>query len=164
MEKYQEFLRIAKEVNIQFNVMPLLFGSLGLEQRLGAELHADDIDILLPETYLFDGWQSMKMLMEQLGYELYDLHEHAFRKEGTSIAFASLENLTPFAGVDISGIPAVEDEGVIYRLLELPDYQKVYEASSKDGYRVNKKEKKDHEKLILIEKALSIRGSGNCAV
>ena len=152
--KYSEFLLIAKSINVQFNVLPLLFGSLGLEQRLNVDLRADDIDILLPEYYLRDGWQALKKLMEELGYELYDLHEHAFQKGEFSAAFASLENLTPFAGIDIKTIPAVADSDTAYLLLELPDYQKVYEASAKDGYRVNKKEKKDHKKLTLIAQAL----------
>lgn len=152
--KYSEFLLIAKSINVQFNVLPLLFGSLGLERRLNVDLRADDIDILLPEYYLRDGWQALKKLMEELGYELYDLHEHAFQKGEFSAAFASLENLTPFAGVDVSQIPKMTDDGASYLLLDLLDYQRVYEASSKDGYRVNKKEKKDHEKLTLIAQAL----------
>ena len=152
--KYSEFLHIAKSINVQFNVLPLLFGSLGLERRLNMDLHADDIDILLPEYYLKECWPALKALMEGLGYELYDLHEHAFQKGEFSAAFASIENLTPFAGVDVSQIPKMTDAGASYLLLDLLDYQRVYEASSKDGYRVNKKEKKDHEKLTLIAQAL----------
>ena len=154
MEKYGLFLQIARAFNTSLNVTPLLFGSLGLEQRLGIDLHADDIDILVPEYYLHDGWQSLMRLMEQLGYELYDLHEHAFQNGDCSAAFAAIEGLTPFAGVNIAQIPTMTDGGTAYLLLELSDYQKVYEASSKDGYRVNKKEKKDHEKLTLIAQAL----------
>ena len=153
--KYRQFLVIAKHINLQLNVKPLLFGSLGLERRLRADLNADDIDVLLPEHYLHDGWVELCSLMESLGYELYDLHEHAFVKEACSVAFASIEGLAPFAGVDIATIPTVSDSGAEYLLLGLPDYQKVYKASSKDGYRVNKKEKKDNEKLALISKALN---------
>lgn len=159
MEKYKLFLRLAKALNAGLNITPLLFGSLGLEQRLGMDLHADDIDILVPEYYLHDGWQALTRLMEQLGYELYDLHEHAFRSGELSVAFAGIENLIPFAGINIAQIPMMNDGDAAYLLLELPDYQKVYEASSKDGYRVYKKEKKDYEKLALIMEALN-RQSG----
>lgn len=152
--KYYEFLRIARKINSCLAISPLLFGSLGLERRLNRDLGADDIDILVPEYYLGVGWQSLVQLMEQLGYEMYDLHEHAFRKGGCSAAFASLESLKPFAGVEIVKIPEVTDDGATYLLLDLLDYQKVYEASSKDGYRVNTKEKKDGEKLALIALAL----------
>ena len=40
-------------------------------------------------------------VMNDAGYVLYDLHEHAFEKSGLSLAFASIESLTPFAGIDI---------------------------------------------------------------
>ena len=43
--KKEEFLLIAKELNIKLNIVPLLFGSLGLEQRLDMCLDAEDIDV-----------------------------------------------------------------------------------------------------------------------
>ena len=38
------------------------------------------------------------------------------------------------------------------------DYLKVYEASSKDGYRKNIKNKQDNIKISLIRKALESKG------
>ncbi len=137
------------------NVVPLLFGSLGLEQRLGTYLNADDIDVLIPEIFLYDRWDSIVRIMEENGYALYDAHEHAFEKNGVSMAFASIESLTPFAGVDIKNIPIIEENGVRYLLLDLWDYLKVYTASLKDGYRKNVKNKNDQQKIDLINQALS---------
>lgn len=136
--------------------MPLLFGSLGLEQRLHTNLHAEDIDVLIPEVFLNEKWDCIVFLMGENGYVLYDLHEHAFEKSGVSVAFASIESLIPFAGVNPAGIPVVEEEGVRYSLLSLQDYLKVYTASAKDGYRQNKKNKKDEQKIEWIKKALDI--------
>lgn len=93
--------------------------------------------------------------MEENGYALYDAHEHAFEKNGVSMAFASIESLTPFAGVDIKNIPIIEENGVRYLLLDLWDYLKVYTASLKDGYRKNVKNKNDQQKIDLINQALS---------
>lgn len=76
--KKQEFLHIAGELNKKFNIIPLLFGSLGLEQRLHTNLSADDIDILIPEVYLFEKWNAIVTVMNDNGYALYDMHEHAF--------------------------------------------------------------------------------------
>ena len=152
--KKKEFLRIAGELNKKLGITPLLFGSLGLEQRLCTNMNADDIDILIPEIYLNGKWDSIVALMNADGYALYDLHEHAFEKSGTSIAFASIESLTPFAGVDVAHIPVVEEAGVRYYLLGLEDYLKVYTASSKDGYRKNTKNKNDEAKIELIKEAL----------
>ncbi len=153
--KKAEFLRIAGRLNGRLGVTPLLFGSLGLEQRLHADLSADDIDILLPEVFLAESWSDLASVMEEDGYVLCDADEHEFEKEGFSAAFAALESLTPFAGVDLTGIPVVEEAGTRYLLLDLEDYLKVYTASSKDGYRKNTKHKNDSEKIDLIKRALA---------
>ena len=65
-----------------------------------------------------------------------------------------MENLEPFAGVDLKGIPLIREQGTSYYLLELPDYLRVYEASSRDGYRKNVKHKQDQQKINLILKAM----------
>ena len=152
--KKKMFLEIARKLNEKLKVTPLLFGSLGLEQRLGEKLNADDIDILSPEEYLNEKWDKLIEVMTALGYSLYDVHEHAFEKEGVSAAFASIENLVLFAGVDITRIPVMSEDSVWYYLLELEDYLKVYTASSKDGYRRDTKNKNDTEKIELIKRAL----------
>ena len=152
--KKKEFLYIAKLLNERLHIVPLLFGSLGLEERLHADLDADDIDVLIPEAFLNEKWDSVVSIMNGNGYVLYDLHEHAFEKAGLSFAFASIESLENFAGVDTSKIPIVEEIGVRYYLLDLQDYLKVYTASSKDGYRKNIKNKKDEQKIKLINKVI----------
>ncbi len=151
---YSNFLHIAGIFNKQLSVYPLLYGSLGLEKRLSADLNADDIDILIPEKYIKSEWHKLISIMNADGYRLIDEHEHEFSNGSITVAYASLESLTPFAGIDISTIPIVEDEGCRFLLLELPDYLKVYEASSKDGYRKNVKNKQDNIKISLIRKAL----------
>ena len=158
MQKKKEFLHIAAMLNQVFHIAPLLYGSLGLEQRLHADLNADDIDILIPEVVLGGKWDALIQAMEQMGYRLCDVHEHAFEKQGISAAFAALENLKPFAGVDIGEIPLIEEEGILYRLLTLADYLKVYAASSQDGYRKNVKNKQDTQKICLIQQKLAAEG------
>lgn len=154
--KKKEFLCVAESLNKKLDIVPLLFGSLGLEQRLHIDLNADDIDILIPKVFLNEKWNSIVAVMNDSGYVLYDMHEHAFEKSGLSLAFASIESLTPFAGIDVTKIPLIDEEGVCYYLLDLQDYLKVYTASSKDGYRKNIRNKKDEEKIKLINKALGL--------
>ncbi len=157
--KKAEFLRIAGQLNKRLHIVPLLFGSLGLEQRLNMDLNADDIDVLIPEAFLKEKWSELLSLMHDNGYALYDLHEHAFQKAECKVAFASIESLTTLAGVDLAGIPLVEEGGVRYFLLDLQDYRKVYLASSKDGYRKDRKHKNDSHKIELIDRALGEAGS-----
>ena len=92
--------------------------------------------------------------MNVSGFHLIDEHEHEFSNGFNVVAFASIESLESFAGIDISFIPLIEDNGVKYLLLNLSDYLKVYEASSLDGYRKNIKNKQDNIKISLIKKAL----------
>lgn len=106
------------------------------------------------DSVLYRG--SVVTVMNDNGYVLHDLHEHAFEKSGLSLAFASIESLTSFAGIDVTKIPIIDEEGVSYYLLDLRGYLKVYTASSKDGYRKNVKNKKDEEKIKLINKALGL--------
>ena len=155
--KYAEFVRIAKLLNEDLQIKPLLFGSLGLERRLDTDLNADDIDVLVPERFVGGDWDRLLALMTAQGYSLYDQQEHAFEKDGVSVAFASLESLEPFAGVDIAAIPTVTDSGAEYLLLGLEDYLKVYQASSKDGYRRDVKNKQDQAKIDLIINRLTNR-------
>ena len=155
--KYDVFLSVAAMLNQRFRVIPLLFGSLGLERRLGIPMNPDDIDVLIPEKFLTSNWQLTVTLMAEAGYVLRDEAEHEFAKDAIKIAFASIENLAPFAGIDIQKIPQIRDNGVIYFLPELPDYLKVYEASSRDGYRKNVKHKQDQQKINLILNALQAK-------
>ncbi len=155
--KKEAFMHIAGLLNEKLNIVPLLFGSLGLEQRLNKNLNADDIDVLIPGIFLNEKWGSIVDLMSGAGYTLYDLHEHAFEKSDLSIAFAAIESLTPFAGVDLKHIPVIEEAGVNYYLLDLCDYLKVYTASAKDGYRRNIKNKRDEQKIELINNEIKNR-------
>ena len=99
MEKHEAFLHIAGLLNTKLHIIPLLFGSLGLEKRLNTNLQADDIDILIPESFITDDWDRLFSLMAADGYMLFDIEEHAFKKADICAAFASIENLTPFAGI-----------------------------------------------------------------
>ena len=114
----QKFLHIAGLLNEQLSTTPLLYGSLGLERRLSADLNADDIDVLILEKFLKDEWCRLVDLMEADRYRFIDLREHEFRKEDVTVAHAAPENLPAFAGVDISRVPVIEADGSLFLPLE----------------------------------------------
>lgn len=153
-EKFVNFLQNAKELNKEFGIIPLIYGSLGLGLLLEKELNPDDIDILIPEHFIKEDWSLFKARLERLGYQLIDEHEHTFLKGTTKYSYASIEDLFPFAGIPESEINIYQKEDIKYKLLTLEQYLKVYERSSLDGYRINKKEKKDFEKIEYIKQAL----------
>ena len=154
-KKYIEFLKNAQELNINFEIIPLLYGSLGLEVLTNTSLNSDDIDILIPERFLKgEDWNNFKNYLEKNNYVLIDEHEHTFRKDGIDYSYASIENLKEFADINIKEIPNYKNNNSKFLLLTLEQYLKVYKKSAQDGYRVNKKEKQDDKKIKFIEEKL----------
>lgn len=150
-EKWKLFLKIARTLNRR-GVTPLLYGSLGLWHRTSEAISADDIDVLLPETWLSEQWSAFQTLLQAEDWRLIDAHEHTFEKRGVHCSFAALEELETFAGIPIPEIETRTESGAKYRLLSVKQYLAVYKASAKDGYRVNTRGKKDAEKIALLEK------------
>lgn len=155
MTKFNCFLKNAEMLNNKFNIVPLLYGSLGLEVLTNSSLNADDIDILIPQVFVTgDRWTVFKLFLESEGYELIDEHEHAFRKDGVDYSYACIEGLKEFADIDISDIEIRNISGTEFMLLSLEQYLKVYQKSSLDGYRMNVKEKQDNQKIEFIKNRL----------
>lgn len=70
----------------------------------GGQIFADDINVLLPETWLSEQWSAFQTLLQAEDWRLIDAHEHTFEKRGVYCSFAALEELETFAGVPIPGI------------------------------------------------------------
>ena len=152
--KFNLFLENAQFLSDQFDIVPLLYGSLGLEYLTGDDLGADDIDILVPRVFITERWHEFKSLLEAKGYVLADEHEHTFVRDGVAYSYADIEDLESFAGINTEDIEMHETDGVRFLLLSLEQYLAVYQKSSKDGYRVNVRQKKDADKIRFIESKL----------
>lgn len=154
MNKIDLFFENARLLNRELDIIPLMYGSLGLQYLAGDEITADDIDILIPESYVGEKWRELRNMLEARGYILTDGHEHTFEKDGVEYSYAGIESLGDFAGTDIADIPEKNVVGARFRLLTLEQYLRVYRASSRDGYRVNVRQKKDAEKIAYIERLM----------
>ena len=152
--KFNLFLENASLLSEKLGIVPLLYGSLGLEHLTGDALGADDIDILVPRVFITDRWQEFKAVLEEHGYVLVDEHEHTFVRDGVAYSYADIEDLESFAGIRMKDIEMREADGVRFLLLSLEQYLAVYKQSSKDGYRVNIRQKKDADKISFIESKL----------
>ena len=149
--KFNLFLENVRLLSDKFDIVPLLYGSLGLEYLTGDDLGADDID---PHVFITERWHEFKALLEAQGYVLVDEHEHAFVRDGVAYSYADIEDLESFAGINTEDIEMHEVDGVRFLLLSLEQYLAVYKQSSKDGYRVNVRQKKDADKIRFIESKL----------
>ena len=152
--KFNLFLENARFLSDKFDIVPLLYGSLGLEYLTGDDLGADDIDILVPRVFITERWHEFKALLESQRYVLVDEHEHTFVRDGVAYSYADIEDLEPFAGINTEDIETYEVDGVRFLLLSLEQYLAVYKQSSKDGYRVDIRQKKDADRIRFIESKL----------
>ena len=152
--KFNLFLENARILSDKLGIVPLLYGSLGLEYLTGDILGVDDIDILVPRVFITERWLEFKELLETQGYALTDEHEHTFMRDGVAYSYADIEDLESFAGICMKDIEMREADDVRFLLLSLEQYLAVYKQSSKDGYRVNVRQKKDADKIRLIESKL----------
>ena len=152
--KFNLFLENARLLSDKLGIVPLLYGSLGLEYLTGDALDADDIDILVPRVFITERWHEFKSLLEAQGYVLLDEHEQTFVRDGVAYSYADIEDLEFFAGIHAEDIDVHEVDGVRFLLLSLEQYLAVYQKSSKDGYRVNVRQKKDADKIRFIESKL----------
>ena len=152
--KFNLFIENTRLLSDKFGIVPLLYGSLGLECLTGDDLGADDIDILVPRVFITERWHEFKSLLEAQGYVLADEHEHTFVRDGVAYSYADIEDLESFAGIRMKDIEMREADGVSFLMLSLEQYLAVYKKSSKDGYRVNVRQKKDADKIRFIESKL----------
>ncbi len=154
--RFELFLENARLLRDEFGIVPLLYGSLGLELLTGDDFGSDDIDILIPKEFITVSWQKFRSALEDRGYLLTDEHEHTFSLDGVEYSYADIEDLEHFAGIRPKDIGGTEVKGIRFLLLSLEQYLAVYKRSSKDGYRANVRGKKDEEKIKRIKSELQI--------
>ncbi len=151
------FFENARLLYDKFGIVPLMYGSLGLEYITNKNLNVDDIDILISDVFIKERWNEFKNFLISEGYALFDEHEHTFQKNNISYSYASVEELKSFAEIELFDIEQRCNNGIKFKVLSLEQYLKVYCASVKDGYRITVREKKDSDKIDFIEKQLKIK-------
>ena len=143
-----------------YGTTPLMYGSLGLEYITGADFGADDVDILIPQTFTTDSWGGFSAFLCANGYILVDEAEHTFEKGGIEFSYGSLQELESFSGIRVQDIKGYTQDGAQFMALSLSQYLIVYNQSIKDGYRINVRQKKDADKIAFIENQIK-KQNGN---
>ncbi|SFM34648.1 hypothetical protein SAMN04487943_11455 [Gracilibacillus orientalis] len=157
MALFDEFIEIAKTMNDELDIVPVCYGSLGLEKATGVGFDPQDIDILVPLVFLNEKWNLLKKTLEGLGYELIDLHEHEFKRGNIKIGISYYEDLKSFADIDYNDLRKNEYNGATYYTLTISEYLKVYRRSVLDGYRRTKNNNKDQSKIQILNELLQKR-------
>ncbi|MCG2690048.1 hypothetical protein L6252_02095 [Candidatus Parcubacteria bacterium] len=55
-KKFAIFLEVVEALNKRFQIAPILYGSLGLYQKIGELGKANDVDILVPKSLISARW------------------------------------------------------------------------------------------------------------
>ena len=70
------------------------------------------------EERIYD-FEKIEMIMNRIGYQLVDLHEHEFQKGNLSVEFGSMNTWKTLLGFLLDELVKHETAGVIYFLLML---------------------------------------------
>lgn len=135
--KFQVFLEVAMAIHEKFRIIPMLYGSLGLEQRLNINFDENEIDILVPERYLTKYWEKLYDLMIKIGFQPYDLYNHSFVRCEFIVNFSAMENVLELLGISKSKIP-LEKSLTDYYLLDAENYLKVYKMMDDHSEHIEK--------------------------
>lgn len=156
---FEEFKTICLHLN-RVGIIPTLMGSLGLEYRSKKAWNPSDIDIHVsgdprgweaPDELRIYHFEKITEVMEALGYQLIDIHEHEFHKNGLSVEYGTIDSLYDFAGISESEIELVQLKDIKFRVPSLKQYLSIYEASSKDSYRNENNNHKDFKKIDWLK-------------
>ncbi len=137
------------------NINSILYGSLGVSVYLGNFKEFSDIDLLVDENFLKSDWLKLVKIMEDNGFKLVNESEHEFCDQKITVAFAPKIILirdkicNPETDIQIH-----YQNGVKVITLNKESFIKAYLFSSKDGYRKNKRGKKD---LNIVKKLQNIQ-------
>jgi len=150
--KFKDFLKVAKILNDK-NIVPVLYGSLGLYQIIKPLSEIDDIDMLVSDEWLKDRWPEFKAYLESHGFRMDDEHEHEFSHPDIKgwIAFASIQESHIHSGLNRDDLQEVVHDGVNYLVLTPEQYLRAYRACLKDSYRQSKKGDADLIKIKALE-------------
>ena len=66
------FFENARLLYDRFGIIPLMYGSFGLEYITKENLNSDDIDILIPSIFINEKWNEFKNVLTDIGYVLID--------------------------------------------------------------------------------------------
>ena len=154
-KKFEVFLEVARKLNDFFNVIPILYGSLGLYKIIGEYSECSDIDILIPDEFVNERWNELIDLMEKMGFKLKDEHEHEFIRGSEIVAFAKQDNLIKRIELDPNKLIVSNINNIKFKELLIKNYLSVYRLMLRDDYRQKKRKKADQEKIDLIEKYIS---------
>lgn len=128
-KKFTAFLEIANVLN-KHNIVPVIYGSLGLYRIVGQLDEINDIDIIIPNENLIDNFEVLKRAMDEVGYKQDAHYPHEFTKGEGQIGFEPESDLKEL-GIDSQKLKVTKLNDSKFKELEPKDYLLVYRRNLK---------------------------------
>jgi len=158
--KLETFLLIAKHLNKSFGVVPILFGSLGLNKTIGEFKKSNDIDILLPDEFVNGRFKDLVDFMKVLSFrfkrEIKEENEYEFAKGGEIVSFGGEDDLLVKLEMDSEKLKISQMKEASFKEFSPAQYLELYQFLAKNKNR-RKENKKDSQKIRLIKKYIKSR-------
>lgn len=149
-QKFEIFIEVCRDLN-KLDIIPVLYGSLGLYRVIHKLGKVNDIDILVPVEFLNKKWISLNNLMKNLDFELKDEHEREFLRKGEIVAFGNEKDLSERAQIDPKALRISKIDNIKFKELSPEQYLAVYQFMLRDKYRQEKLRNADWKKINLIK-------------
>lgn len=158
-KNFEVFLEIARTLNESLGIIPIIFGSLGLNRVIGEFKKANDIDILLPDDFVNGKFAELDQTMIRLGFQFNKKiktaldHEYEFVREGDMVSFGPEEEWLNLLKTSREELNVSEVVGVNFKEFSAKQYLKIYQILALIPER-QKKGKEDDKKISLMEEYL----------
>ena len=132
------------------SIKPVIYGSFGASVYLGNFKTFEDIDILVRDEFVNARWEEFKQSLMLADFDLIDEKEHEFEFEDQKIGFAS-EKILIRDKIITDYSELVQYKNMDALTLTPEGFLKAYRFSVKDGYRIDKRRKKDNDIIERLE-------------
>jgi len=146
-------IEVSKILNEEFHVVPLLYGSLALQEVLDKNYNAHDIDLLISKEVLKNKIDLIQAFVMH-GFTYFNQEVLTFEKNGIEIEISNLEQWIKNSNWDIEENILINQDHVKYQQLSARNLEKLYQFLIKDKRRSKEKKQKDQEKLNDLKKFL----------
>jgi len=149
--KFETFLGIAKNLNNFLDVIPIVYGSLGLYRIIGERGECEDIDILIPNEFVNERWSELVDVMAKMGLELENEHKREFISDSGTISFLEQNDLIRRINLYPDTLIAHSINDIKFKELSAENYLAAYKFIVQDGHLREEKKKSYQKKVDMIE-------------
>lgn len=149
---YKTLIEVVQLVESNFNVSPIVYGSLGVELALKKDYGARDVDLLLDDQIVNDG--RLIHIMLNAGYIRVDKPYLAFIKNDVEVEIATISYWAKEADFIDENNQVVSFDSVTLHVLGNHNLCRLYEYLTKHPQRPNTKHIRDQVKRNDLIKCL----------